>query len=127
MLFALSKLFNNEKREASNILSVLIQQVSRDSWTYDVARMLMDQGGAMNLVHKYHREKNQTVRARVSFYVGTLELVLGNTETARVIFEDAILITEAKFLERRLTELLIDALNDKEGSKSSFPSLTDRF
>ena len=81
----------------------------------------------MNLIHKYHREKNQTVRARVNFYAGTLELVLGNLDTARVLFEEATFITEAKFLERRLTELLIDALNDKEGSKSSFPSLTDRF
>ena len=104
-----------------------MQQVSQDTWPYDVARVLMEQGGSMNLIHKYHREKNQTVRARVNFYVGTVELVLGNLDTARVLFEQATFITEAKFLERRLTELLIDGLKDKEGTKASFLSLTERF
>ena len=108
LLAGLSYRFAGHAVDATEPLLQVRSVASRNSWYYDASRLLLGELDTLTLHSKYRDHLDKTQVARLTFYLGAVELLAGHTATAELYFLEAQDRTEADYLERYLAQSLAD-------------------
>ena len=111
LLIALT--FRKEKREeeAIQFLTDLLPAIPRESWYFDVARLLHD-GSSLRFVENRVRDNAgaSLPKSRMMFYLASHEKLQGNYRTAHAYLLDSLEVFEGDYLERRIAHWELNEL-----------------
>jgi tetratricopeptide (TPR) repeat protein len=86
LLTGISKYADGDKEGGIDIFKTAMNDLSSESYFYDIARMFSEPGYDSYLVSKLTRETQKPLKARVLFYVATYYKLQGNLRLANTYF-----------------------------------------
>lgn len=113
LLEGISMYADGDKAGGIAVIRASMDNLPRDSYFYDIARMFAESGYDSYLVSKLTRETKLPLKSRVLFYVATYYKLMGNKRLANIYFLE---VAEAKIFgmfetdlaEYELKDILID-------------------
>ncbi len=91
-----------DPRAAAALVEPALPAIPRDSWEWDVARLLTRPGADLAVAARADREPNRALRARMLFYLAEMWLAAGREAAAMKLFVDIDGAGDPRAVETRL-------------------------